>query len=233
MARPTAKDAFLVAGAGFGVLVLVGGVIGGLAGLVYALSGEDFDPERLEIWAIYGLPVQHGALLLLGLWFASRWGGWREVLAWRAPRRWWAVLLVIPVGLLSDVVVEVLYRVAPWLDLGGLDLLNAALLDAGPLATASVLLGAVVMAPIAEEVLFRGLVYRGLKNSWGLGWAIAVSTILFAVFHLDPMHALGVMVIGVYLGWLRHYTGSLIACVLAHLINNLVWVVHGLLTGAS
>ena len=226
--EPRAKDAFIGVGAGCGVLLVVGGLVGLLSAVVGIAAGGEFDPETLERYAMYGLPVQHLALLAVGLLLASRFGPSREVVAWIPAKRWWLVPLVVPVGMISDYAVNTAYQLAPWLDLGGLDLLGSALLDSGPLGLFLVGLGAVVMAPIAEEVLFRGFVFRGLKQSWGVVAAVLVSTLLFALFHADPLHAVGVLVIGVWLGWLRHATGSIKTCVVAHLANNALWVAQSL-----
>ncbi|HJN75205.1 MAG TPA: CPBP family intramembrane glutamic endopeptidase [Myxococcota bacterium] len=228
MSEPRAKHAFIGAGAGCAVLLLVGGITGVLAVVAALLlgKGDVGDPAGLERYAMYGLPFQHLALLSVTLWLASRFGGAAELLAWKPARRWWLVLLVFPVGFVSDFVVHTAYEIAPWLDLGGLDLLDDALLGSGPLGMVLTGLGAIVLAPIAEEVLFRGYVFRGVSNSWGTVAAVAVSTLLFAVFHADPLHALGVVVIGVWLGWLRHVTGSIKTCIAAHLLNNAFWVVE-------
>lgn len=45
------------------------------------------------------------------------------------------------------------------------------------------LLGAGVFAPVAEELLFRGLTYQRMKRMAGAGWAMILSSVLFAVYH--------------------------------------------------
>ncbi len=58
-------------------------------------------------------------------------------------------------------------------------------------------LGAVV-APIAEEALFRGYVYPGLKHSWGMAWGLVASSAIFAALHgfsavIPPIFAIGIV----------------------------------------
>jgi len=49
------------------------------------------------------------------------------------------------------------------------------------------LLGAGIFAPVAEEILFRGLTYQRMKRMAGAGWAMILSSLLFAVYHGNPI----------------------------------------------
>jgi membrane protease YdiL (CAAX protease family) len=78
---------------------------------------------------------------------------------------------------------------------------------------------AVLMAPVAEEYLFRGLLFRALDREWG-GWkAILASAAFFAIYH--PLVSwLPVFAVGVGSAWLFKKTGLLGASVLLHLVYN-------------
>ena len=76
-------------------------------------------------------------------------------------------------------------------------------------------LGAVV-APVAEEVFFRGFLYPGLKTSWGRVAAMLVSAALFAVIHGFTAVIPPIFVIGIVLVWAYEYTGSLWPPILIH-----------------
>lgn len=45
------------------------------------------------------------------------------------------------------------------------------------------LLGTGICVPITEEVLFRGLIYQRMRRTVGMGWAMLLSSVLFAVYH--------------------------------------------------
>jgi membrane protease YdiL (CAAX protease family) len=89
-----------------------------------------------------------------------------------------------------------------------------------------------VFVPVWEELLFRGLMYRGLARSrlgtWG---AIGVTAVLFAVVHFPAerrggLRLFNVTLIGVMLGWLRAHTGSLLPPIAVHAIwNGLAFIV--------
>lgn len=79
----------------------------------------------------------------------------------------------------------------------------------------------VALAPgIAEELLFRGLLLGALLKRAGTLTAISISTGLFALAHIDPAHAVGAGILGLYLAAVRVTTGSTPLCMLSHIANN-------------
>lgn len=89
----------------------------------------------------------------------------------------------------------------------------AALLDAG------------VVAPIEEEILFRGVVYAGLRARWGGVVAAAVSAVVFGAIHIPAV--IVPTVLGVVLAALLSRTGSLWPGVLVHVLNNALALAAG------
>ena len=77
-----------------------------------------------------------------------------------------------------------------------------------------------ILAPLAEEVVFRGLLYGWIAGRWGTIAAWLVSSILFAAAHVEPAHAILVLPLGLWFGWLRRYTDSLWPSLVAHVVNN-------------
>ena len=78
----------------------------------------------------------------------------------------------------------------------------------------------VVVTPIVEEILFRGLLYGALEKRWGFKGAIVGSAILFAMIHLQFVGFLSILVLGVLFAWARHRTNSLGLPILLHGLNN-------------
>jgi glutamate-5-semialdehyde dehydrogenase len=79
---------------------------------------------------------------------------------------------------------------------------------------------AVVVAPLTEEVLFRGLILRGLLGRWRPSLAIVTSALLFALLHFNPAQTPVALVLGLVLGWLYYRTRSIGLCILGHAVNN-------------
>lgn len=78
----------------------------------------------------------------------------------------------------------------------------------------------VVVAPVTEEVLFRGLILRGFLANYSKRRAILLSALLFAVMHTNPWQFISAFVAGVLLAWLLIETGSLLPCLFAHAVAN-------------
>ena len=84
-----------------------------------------------------------------------------------------------------------------------------------------------VAVPIAEEVVFRGFLFRGLAESrLGPGWAIGLTAIAWSLFHIqDNLFAVGIVYLtGLYLGAVRHYSGSLFLTILLHSLFNIATI---------
>ncbi len=87
-------------------------------------------------------------------------------------------------------------------------------------ASLLVLFAVIALAPgICEEILFRGFLVRFYENK-GIWFAILISALLFAVFHLDPFRLLPTFVLGILLGYLTLRSGSIVNAMLSHTINN-------------
>ena len=98
-----------------------------------------------------------------------------------------------------------------------------------PVELALAVMAAVVLAPIAEELLFRGLLHRGLRRRIRIVPATALSSVLFAVVHVDvalsqPLALVGLTFVGVILAIAYERTGSLIVPVVIHAVHNAVTI---------
>ena len=78
----------------------------------------------------------------------------------------------------------------------------------------------VVVAPVAEESFFRGLLLPVLADRWGFWVGASFVSALFAMAHLAPGVLLPAFVSGMLLAWLYRRTGSLWNCCLAHAAQN-------------
>ena len=80
---------------------------------------------------------------------------------------------------------------------------------------------AIGIAPgIAEELLFRGYIQTRFSRRWGPGWGVFWTALLFGLMHLDPIHGTFAFALGVYLGYLTEWTGSIVPAMICHAANN-------------
>lgn len=82
------------------------------------------------------------------------------------------------------------------------------------------ILATVVLAPITEEVIFRGLIFSRLERAMP-GWLAAVlSALAFGLCHGQPVWMAYAFVLGLVFAFLRLRTGSILPSMLAHFIFN-------------
>ncbi len=81
---------------------------------------------------------------------------------------------------------------------------------------------AAVLAPVAEEIYFRGYVFRAYREQKGPLQAYLFSSGLFAVVHFNLPALLPIFAVGLFLAYLYHRTGSILPGMIAHAFNNAV-----------
>lgn len=79
---------------------------------------------------------------------------------------------------------------------------------------------AVVLAPVLEEILMRGIILDGFLKRYSPSRSIIWSAVIFGVFHLNPWQAVAGIAAGIILGWLYWKTRSLLLCMILHAANN-------------
>lgn len=82
-----------------------------------------------------------------------------------------------------------------------------------------------VIGPFLEEVLFRGLILRGFLARYNTKRAIVLSSLLFAVFHLNIYQLLPAFILGIFLSWVFIKLNSLWPCIFFHAFYNSIFVV--------
>jgi membrane protease YdiL (CAAX protease family) len=92
----------------------------------------------------------------------------------------------------------------------------------GPVRAITVPLAVVVIAPLTEELLFRGLLLPALRAQLGTAGAIAVTGLLFGIFHVLPLVVVYAAIAGVVLGAIFVRTRSVLAPIAFHAAFNSV-----------
>jgi membrane protease YdiL (CAAX protease family) len=139
-----------------------------------------------------------------------------------AASRPWAVLLGVAAGI-AAVVMSAMIGLA--LKLAGMPVEEQAWLvelysDPGMLLRIAPWV--VLIAPISEEVFFRFYVFRVIAIHMGIPAGIVISSLMFAMVHLNPSGILIYLVIGSVLAWVYQRTGRLIAPIAGHIVLNAI-----------
>ncbi len=155
----------------------------------------------------------------------------RAVWRWDSARTWspaagWATGVVGGAALAGFAIVygSVLSR---WPGVSEMIETSERAMEAIPNLKLSYVVMAIAFAPIAEEYLFRGLLFRALDREWG-GWrAVAGSAAFFAVYH-PPVAWVPVAIVGVANSLLFKRSGHLGPAVALHMVYNAVVCAYGL-----
>ncbi|NTW28298.1 MAG: CPBP family intramembrane metalloprotease [Coriobacteriia bacterium] len=96
------------------------------------------------------------------------------------------------------------------------------LFPAGVAGTIMAAIAIGVLAPFAEELVFRGVLLRSLRKRWGIPVAIVGSSVVFALAHFSGYDFVPIALTAVILGWLYVRSGSLWVSMVAHSAYNLL-----------
>ncbi len=218
--RPWTAPAALAAGL---VLAAVGGLVVDVpAALLFGVkvSGSSSLPAGLTVADTF---VQDAAFVMSVVFFASL--GGRTVRAWQLGLR--PAALKRAFGAMALTLLGFLIFSAIWASAVEVSTREKLLEQLGTNESAALLVASAaltcVMAPICEEILFRGYFFVALNNWKGWLPAALITGVVFGGVHagsapvvdLVPLAALGFALCALY-----RYTGSLYPCIAAHALNN-------------
>lgn len=94
----------------------------------------------------------------------------------------------------------------------------------------SIVVGAISPA-ICEEFLFRGYLQRSLEERLAPKYAILISALIFAGVHLNLVDLVGLIMLGMLLGYMAYSSKSILPSILIHFANNFIAVIFIFITG--
>lgn len=87
------------------------------------------------------------------------------------------------------------------------------------------LIFAVMFPALPEELVFRGAIQQGFERQYSPSVAIALTGLIFALFHLDPIQAFSVLAISIFWGWVAWRSQSVLPSLFAHAFQNALTVI--------
>jgi membrane protease YdiL (CAAX protease family) len=217
-------------------LVAFAAVFGTQFAAVVALMSRragTFDPGRDGLAALLvSVPASSLALIAIAWLAAGRPRRERlRLLPGRASAR---VIVAMIVGVLA--LSQALESLAILLGVGpgaNLDWIAGALAGAGPVSLLLAVLVIGGLAPVGEELFFRGFMLTRLRRVWSAGPAILLTAIAFGVIHGEWVHGVLATGIGIYLGLVTERSGSVVPAVICHVANNTASVLLSAAIGSA
>ena len=130
-----------------------------------------------------------------------------------------AVLVGIVISVVASAVMAAIQSWFPNFDSEGLEAVNQ-LLAGPPLIVAILLFLIVIVSPLMEELIFRKFLWWMSSLMFEPITTLFIISILFAAVHGSLFHAIGLLPISFFFGYLRMKTGSIKHCTVAHVANN-------------
>lgn len=217
---------------GITVLWTIGGVILGVAVAVAALASSGGLDQRTDVQSqppIWIFVLISTIVYGIVIWATYRRTVLRYQVNWSSlgVRRFassWIFLLpfLLLVQLMAAGAVNLLF-IAPFMG-GEFENPQIDLITGGePVASSDFLplfFALAILAPIAEELFFRGMMYPLLRQRFTMWVAIFLNAAVFSLIHLIPVLLPALFVIGLMLAWVREKSGSVIPCILLHMLQN-------------
>ncbi len=142
---------------------------------------------------------------------------------WTSKKAGYMVLVSVSAAHLGNLFVSILVAVFPRL-YSNYDKVNAIEKNAG---FGFLFIAAVIVAPILEETIFRGVIYGRARDLFGVKKAMFLSAFLFGLYHMNAVQFLYAGLLGFVLAWLYEVTGSLTGSVFGHMIANAYVTIRG------
>lgn len=139
------------------------------------------------------------------------------------------VFLAIGLQLFTNLFMQIVYVISP-------AIMNeyAALVETVGIGQANVvsMLATVILAPIVEEIMFRGVTMR-LAGKAGAGFLVAnlIQAVAFGIYHFNLVQGIYATVLGLVLGYVAYKYDSIYPSILLHLAYNLAATLLGALAG--
>ena len=211
------------------IMAVLGSILlaGAFSGMVGSRESEAAEPRNPTVNFIISFLLYGAILILVHIMVRRRGASWRTAFGLASPRRGSALfmavgvtLMILPIawglGIISAVLMEKIHM-TPVLQQSIQTLQNS------PSVESRVYLAilAVIVAPITEEVMFRGILYPYIRHLGYRRIAMLGTAIVFGAIHFNMMHFVPLTFLGVVLAWLYETTDNLLAPIIAHGVFNL------------
>lgn len=197
-----------------------------IAGVQAGQTGTEIVVEELlegfmsgTSYALLMLVVYIGYLVMFGLWYwlmfcrKKQTGSWKQVLK---PQRIGGILVSgVALQILITMVLSIIYELFPKAMEAYAEVMEALGND-----SVFMIICVCILAPIGEELIFRGLTQKMMTKAVPWQVAILLQAILFGVYHMNLIQGIYAMLLGILFGYIAYRYGSVVPGILLHVAVN-------------
>ena len=193
--------------------------------LTISLLGLTTEGYEGKDWYLYCSYLLVPLTFALVAWFILRWSGQSiggEIRAQACPARYFVIAILLQVGLFSLSQLNVVFL--GWLKKFGYEDTPIQIPSRDGFGFVGVLISIALLPAVFEELIFRGLLLKGMK-SFGTVGAVLLNGALFALYHQNPAQTMYQFCCGIAFAFVAIRAGSILPTVLSHFINNTLIIV--------
>ena len=197
----------------------------------FVLSGISSPEHWMNMLLAANVILKLVVLLVFGFWYRIRESKWHYQPAYRRIFSVKTIGCLMGIGLLgqyaSGFLIWILKYVMPGAFQDYQKITETLSFDYG--SPVVVLMLVVVIGPIAEELLFRGVIYGGLRSSFSVSQATVISAAIFGIYHKNMVQGVYAAIFGMILAYIFEKTQTIWGSALMHMTFNLsAYLVKGL-----
>lgn len=199
----------------FGIAPSINGMDYGLEDVLTITQSNDFNTIASIIFSVF-------CIAFFAIWFYKSYGGNFKIDFKKNFHSYeiLGILLLVPgAQFMSSIVVGIISMIFPqWLE----DYM-ALIENAGLAGNVSLLMliYSVCLAPVSEELIFRGVTYGIARKAFPFWIANTIQALLFGLFHLNPLQGCYTFILGLFMGYIFEKGGTIYHAILFHLLFNL------------
>lgn len=130
-------------------------------------------------------------------------------------------LVIVAIGIISGFLTTILDGIIQTSD-GGLEGISSLINSSSFVIT---FFSTVILAPVVEEILFRGIIFNRIDSKYPTWIAIILSALIFGWIHGNIMQGLNAFILGIVIAYIYSKYRTLWPCMIGHMLNNLLAIV--------
>lgn len=203
------------------------GIYSAMQGMQAIRTGTDMPTYEQLLWgfmngtpyAITLFAVYTGYLLIFGLWYwlmfcrKRQSGNWKQVVK---PQRIGGIIgcgiaLQLAISMALSLILPLFPKLMEY---------YSTVMEALDSDSVFIIICVCILAPIGEELIFRGLTMRTMEKAMPWQAALVIQAVLFGVYHFNLVQGIYAVLLGLVLGYFAHRYGSVIPGILLHMVIN-------------